>query len=159
LASLSRAWRAISSLAGWHPLRDYIRHPPVRLLFREDPMLDTRRQLFRSAASVAMIMSLPARFFAAQHPSPQPLPSPNAPNPSYPQGMNGPGPSSPDQKAIDKQNQEQIRADIDKMFAIVSEMKQELGVTNTAAVLSVNFVKKAHEIEKLAKHVKELSKG
>ena len=123
-------------------------------------MLDTRRQLFRSAASFAMILTLPARFVAAQQrPTPQPLPSPNAPNPSYPQGMNGPGPSSPDQKTIDRQNQEQMRADIDKMFAIVSEMKQELGVTNTNAVLSVNFVKKAHEIEKLAKQVKELAKG
>lgn len=120
-------------------------------------MLDTRRQLFRSAASFAMILTLPARFLAAQRP--QPLPSPNAPNPNFPQGMNGPGPASPDQKTIDKQNQEQIRADIDKMFAIVSEMKQELGVTNTTAVLSVNFVKRAHEIEKLAKQVKELAKG
>jgi hypothetical protein len=121
-------------------------------------MLDTRRQVLRSAVSVAAILSLPARFFA-QHPTPQPLPSPNAPNPNFPQGMNGPGPTPADQKAIDKQNQEQIRADVDKMFAIVSELKQQLGVTNTTSVLSIDFVKKAHEIEKLAKQVKDLAKG
>jgi hypothetical protein len=123
-------------------------------------MLDTRRQLLRSVFSMAAALSFSARLFGQQqHPPPQPLPSPNAPNPAYPQGMNGPGPTMPDQKTIDKQNQVQIRADVDKMYAMVSEMKQELGVTNTATVLSVNFVKKAHEIEKLAKQVKELAKG
>jgi hypothetical protein len=123
-------------------------------------MLDTRRQLLRSVVSVAAVLSVPARFLLAQHgPTPQPLPSPNAPNPNFPQGMNGPGPTPPDQKAIDKQNQEQIRADVDKMYAIVSELKQQLGVTNTTAVLSVDFVKKAKEIEKLAKQVKDLARG
>ena len=122
-------------------------------------MLNTRRQLLRSAVSITAVCSLPSRLFG-QHPGiPQPLPSPNAPDPKYPQGMNGPGPTPPEQKTIDKQNQAQIRAHVDKMYAMISEMKQELGVTNTLAVLSVNFVKKAHEIEKLAKQVKELAKG
>jgi len=122
-------------------------------------MLDTRRQLLRSAIWMAAALPFSARLLGLQHPLPQPVPSPNAPNPNYPQGMNGPGPTPPDQKTIDKQNQAQIRADVDKMYAIVSEMKQELGVTNTAAVLSVNFVKQSHEIEKLAKQVKELARG
>jgi hypothetical protein len=126
-------------------------------------MLDTRRELLRSVVSLAAIASLPIGSFAgAQHPSPtlpQPMPSPNAPNPNFPQGMNGPGPSQPDQKAIDKQNQDQIRAAIDKMYAMVSDLKQELGVTNTNVVLSVNFVKRTHEIEKLAKQIRELAKG
>jgi hypothetical protein len=73
--------------------------------------------------------------------------------------MDGPGPSKPDQKTIDKQNQAEIRSDVDKMYALVSDLKQELGVTNTTSVLSVDFVKKAHELEKLAKHVKDLAKG
>jgi hypothetical protein len=124
-------------------------------------MLDTRRQLLLSGISFAAFFSLSSRLFCAQgeRPHPQPIPSPNAPNPNYPQGMNGPGPSRPDQKAIDKQNQEEIRADVDKMYALVSDLKQQLGVTNTTSVLSVDFVKKAHEVEKLAKHVKDLAKG
>jgi hypothetical protein len=73
--------------------------------------------------------------------------------------MNGPGPTPPDQKAIDKQNQAEIRSDVDKMYAIVSDLRQQLSVTNTTSVLSVDFVKKAHEVEKLAKHVKDLAKG
>jgi hypothetical protein len=123
-------------------------------------MLDTRRQLLRSAVSFAAVASF-ASGLLGQRPGmqPQPVPSPNAPNPNFPQGMNGPGPSQPDQKTIDKQNQEQLRADIDKMFSMVSELKEQLGLTNTTAVLSVDFVKKAHEIEKLAKQVRELAKG
>jgi hypothetical protein len=141
-------------------LRDDKRALPAPLNFcsRRVAMLDTRRQLLCSAVSIAAVLSFSTRLFG-QHPSPQPIPSPNAPNPNFPQGMNGPGPTAPDQKTIDKQNQAQIRADVDKMYSMVTEMKQELGVTNTTTVLSVNFVKKAHEVEKLAKQVKELAKG
>lgn len=123
-------------------------------------MLDTRRQLLRSAVSLGVVLSLPARLLMAQRgPTPQPLPSPNAPNPNFPQGMNGPGPSPEDQKTIDRQNQAEMRADIDKMYALISDMKQQLSVTNTIVVLPADFVKKAHEVEKLAKHVKDLAKG
>lgn len=52
-----------------------------------------------------------------------------------------------------------MRADIDKMYALISDMKQQLSVTNTIVVLPADFVKKAHEVEKLAKHVKDLAKG
>jgi hypothetical protein len=126
-------------------------------------MLDTRRQMLRNVLSFAAVLSVSSRIVGGQtstmRPPPQPLPSPNAPNPNYPQGMNGPGPTPPDQKTIDKQNEVEIRAEVDKLYALVSEMKQELSVTNTTAVLSVSFVKQAHEIEKLAKHVKDLAKG
>jgi len=125
-------------------------------------MVDTRRQLLLSAVSWAALFSLPFALLSGQRLSgqhPSPVPSPNAPNPNFPQGMNGPGPSPPDQKAIEKQNQAEIRADLDKMYAIVSELRQQLSVTNTTSVLSVDFIKKAHEVEKLAKHVKDLAKG
>lgn len=73
--------------------------------------------------------------------------------------MDGRGPTKPDQKAVERQNQEEIRADVDKMYALVYDLKEQLGITNTTSVLSVDFVKKAHEVEKLAKHVKDLAKG
>ena len=122
-------------------------------------MPNTRRQLLFSGASFAAFLSLPPRLFQAQTRSPEYHPSPNAPNPNFPQGMNGPGPTPPDQKAINKQNQEQIRADVEKLSALVAELKQELSITNTSSVLSVAFVKNAHQIEKLAKHIRELAKG
>lgn len=121
-------------------------------------MPQSRRFLLQSMAGVAGALTT-APYLFSQRPTPQPLPSPNAPNPNFPQGMNGPGPKGPDQKTIEKQNQEQIRLDVDRMYALVTELKQDLAVTNTTTVLNVSFVKKAHEVEKLAKQVKELAKG
>jgi hypothetical protein len=122
-------------------------------------MLESRRQLIQGIAVLTgLAASVPMAVFG-QHPTPQPLPSPNAPNPSFPQGINGPGPTQPDQKALDKQNQAQMRADIDKLYALITDLKQEVGVTNSMNVLSVSVVKKAKEIEKLAKQVKDLAKG
>jgi hypothetical protein len=122
-------------------------------------MPKSRRQVIQGfAVLTGLAVSVPLVVFG-QRPTPQPLPSPNAPNPAYPQGMNGPGPSQPDQKAIDKQNQAQMREDIDKMYALISDLKQEFSLTNSANVLSLSVVKKAKEIEKLAKQVKDLAKG
>lgn len=121
-------------------------------------MLDNRRQLLRCIVSIAAVFPFTSRLLA-QSAHPQPIPSPNAPNPNYPQGMDGPGPTPRDQKAVDRQVQEEIRTDVDKMYALVSDLKQELGVSNTDLVLNVGFVKQAHELEKLAKRVKDLAKG
>jgi hypothetical protein len=67
-------------------------------------------------------------------------------------------PAGPDEKAIIRQSQE-IRVDVEKLYALVSQLKQELGATNTTSVLSVSFVKKAKQIEKLAKQIRDLAKG
>jgi len=124
-------------------------------------MLNSRRELLHSAASLAALLSIPSSLFSGQsnRPTPQPLPSPNAPDPRFPQGMNGPGPSTPDQRTINKQNLEQLRTDVDKLYSLAVELKQELGVTHTTAVYSVAFVKNAKQIEKLAKEIRDLAKG
>jgi hypothetical protein len=122
-------------------------------------MFNTRRQLLSSAIPLAALLSLPSQLFSSQTRTIEYRPSPNAPDPHFPQGMNGPGPTPPDQKSIDKQNQAEIRADVDKLYSLVSELKQQISLTNTSDVLSVSFVKNAHQIEKLAKHIRELAKG
>jgi hypothetical protein len=122
-------------------------------------MTNTRRQLLFSSASFATFLSLSPRLFQAQTRSPEYRPSPNAPDPNFPQGMNGPGPAPPDPKSVNQQNQAEIRADVDKLSALVSDLKKELSVTNTSSVLSIAFVKNAHQVEKLAKHIRELAKG
>jgi hypothetical protein len=122
-------------------------------------MLESRRHLIQSFATFTGIIAVVPTILSAQRPSPQPLPSPNAPNPAYPQGMNGPGPTQPDQKAIDKQNQAQIRSDVERLYALVSDLRQEVSLTNSANVLSLSVVKKAKEIEKIAKQVKDLARG
>jgi hypothetical protein len=92
-------------------------------------------------------------------PQPQPRPSPNAPNPNFPPGFDGPQATGPDKKAIDRQNQKEIRADVTKLYELVSELKDQIDKTDSASTLSVSVVKKAQQIEKLAKQIKDLAKG
>lgn len=122
-------------------------------------MVESRRRIIRDVVSfTGLAVTAGPLLLAIENQVPY-KPSPNAPNPAYPQGMNGPGPSGPDQKTIDKQNQVQIRSDVDKLYALVGELKQEVSLTNSSNVLSLSVVKKAKEIEKIAKQVSNLARG
>jgi len=125
-------------------------------------MPQSRRQLLTTfAAATGVLLAKPllvSGFGAQQHP--QPIPSPNAPNPNFPPGLNGPDqkPGS-DKKEIDPQKQVEIRTDIQKLYELASELKDQAGKSDMNSTLPVSLVKKAQEIEKLAKQIKQLSKG
>ena len=68
-------------------------------------------------------------------------------------------PSRPDPKAIARANQVTIRTDITKLYEMVSELKEQVDKTDATATLSISIVKKAQQIEKLAKQIKNLAKG
>ena len=61
-------------------------------------------------------------------------------------------------KAANKQRQEQIKADTDKLLKLATDLKQYVDKSNENT-LSLDVVKKAEEIEKLAHNVKEKMKG
>jgi hypothetical protein len=82
---------------------------------------------------------------------------PNGRDPNVDTGLDQP--SQPDPKAIARANQIEIRTDITKLYDLVSELKEQIEKTDPTATLSIAVVKKAQQIEKLAKHVKELAKG
>jgi hypothetical protein len=90
---------------------------------------------------------------------PQPLPSPNAPNPNFPPGMNGPDITPPDQKKMDRQAQADVRADVEKLYQLVTELRDQVQKSDTTSTLSLSVINKAKQIEKLAKQVKERAKG
>ncbi|MCU1318530.1 MAG: hypothetical protein JWP98_48 [Edaphobacter sp.] len=54
--------------------------------------------------------------------------------------------------------QKKLAADTDKLLVLATELKQEVDKTNKD-VLSVGVIKKADEIEKLARSVKERLKN
>ena len=89
---------------------------------------------------------------------PQPRPSKNTPNSNVPSGLNGPPVTTPDGKAIDKQNQVEMQAQIEKLYALAFELREQMKLVDSANTLSVDVVKKAHEIEKLAKDIKDRAK-
>ncbi|HET9181259.1 MAG TPA: hypothetical protein VFP59_03925 [Candidatus Angelobacter sp.] len=60
-------------------------------------------------------------------------------------------------KAANKKREEDIRKDTDKLFQLASELKAAVDKTNEN-VLSLDVIRKADEVEKLAKQVKEKMK-
>jgi len=55
-------------------------------------------------------------------------------------------------------NQREIRKDVDRLFSLAQDLKEEAGKTDTVTVLSVAFVEKTGEIEKLAKKIGDLAR-
>ena len=92
-------------------------------------------------------------------------------NPQYPE-LSPPGPhkerSAEDalsaeqkQQLAKKQNevrQQELKRDTDRLFELATELKQYVDKTNEN-ILSMEVIKKAEQIEKLAKSVKEKMKG
>jgi hypothetical protein len=93
-------------------------------------------------------------------PAPQPRPSPNAPsNQNAPQGLDGrPLPVESKEQSLDRQNQQEIRMEVQRLYAMVTELKDEVDKTNANAVLSVAVLKRAQDIEKLAKQIRDRAK-
>jgi hypothetical protein len=89
---------------------------------------------------------------------PQPVPSKNVPNSNVPSGLNGPAVTTPDGKAIDKQNQVEMQAQIEKLYALAFELREQMKAIDAANTLSVDVVRRAREIEKLAKDIKDRAK-
>jgi hypothetical protein len=58
-----------------------------------------------------------------------------------------------------EQHQKDIKKDIEKLYDLAMQLKAEVEKTDATTVLSLGMVKKAEEIEKLAKQIKELAKG
>jgi hypothetical protein len=110
-------------------------------------------------SGVRALLAGSASYSQPQHPDIQPRPSPNTPDPDHPWGLAGHGGRPSDRKAIDKQNQAEVKADVEKLFVLITELKEQVEKSDVNLTLPVSVVKKSHEIEKLAKHVKELAKG
>src|SRR5271168_3725898 len=73
------------------------------------------------------------------------------------------GPNSPkieeqQAKARSNERQKKLVADTDKLLALATELKTDVDKTNQN-ILSMDVIKKADEIEKLAHSVKERMKG
>ncbi len=124
-------------------------------------MPQSRRHLlsiFVGAAGVLAAKPLLSGLPVQVHP--QPIPSPNAPNQNFPPGLNGPDNKPPaNHKDVDPRKQQEIRSDIQKIYELASELKNETEKADLNSMLPVSMIKKAQQIEKLAKQIKELSKG
>jgi hypothetical protein len=126
-------------------------------------MSQSRRHVVASLVGAAGILAASPFLFSGlpmQSHTPQPIPSPNAPNQNFPPGLNGPDNRLPsDHKNVDSKKQGEIKSDIQKLFELASELKNETEKADLNSMLPVSMIKKAQQIEKLAKQIRELSKG
>ena len=74
--------------------------------------------------------------------------NPNAP--SFPAAGN---------KAVLEERQKNIKKDVQKLYDLAEQLKAEVEKTDSTTILSLGMVKKAEEIEKLAKQIKAHAKG
>lgn len=126
-------------------------------------MTESRRHLFTALFGAAGVLAVEP-LLAGMRVSPQ---GPGTPPKAkiYPNGRDPNAPpgidelSRPDPKAIERANQEKIRTDVAKLYEMVSELKEQIEKTDATSTLSLSVVKKAQQIERLAKQIKDLAKG
>lgn len=70
------------------------------------------------------------------------------------------GPPMPNaERKILEENDKDMKKKVDRLYELATELKNEVNKTDSSKVLSMNLVKKAEEIEKLARDIKNRSKG
>ena len=105
-------------------------------------------------------IATPTAIEAWQRATPQPRPSPNAPSDlNALDRLNGP-PATVDngKQSVDQQNQLEIRLQVQRLYAMATELKDEVDNTNSNTVLNLAVLKRAQEIEKLAKQIRDRAK-
>ncbi len=67
--------------------------------------------------------------------------------------------SKAEPRAVLKANQKDLKRDVERLAELAEELKKEVEKTDSTEILSLQLVRKAEEIEKLAKHIKSLARG
>ena len=62
-------------------------------------------------------------------------------------------------KAMLEERQKSLKKDVEKLYDLAAQLKVEVEKTDSTTVLSLAMLKKAEEIEKLAKQIKDHAKG
>lgn len=62
-------------------------------------------------------------------------------------------------RAILKANRDAVAKDVKRMSELVDALQKQLNENDTADILSLDVIRKSEEIEKLAKHVRDLVRG
>ena len=112
---------------------------------------DRRSFLGMIFAAAAGLAAIPSRLESQQ-------PAKRPPYPDQKPGENEPE-VKPDPHALLKENQKNIKKDVERLVELAEDLKKEVDKTDSADVLSLQMVKKAEEIEKLARQIKNLARG
>lgn len=76
--------------------------------------------------------------------------------------LNGPNPApvayKSDKQAREADNQLELRLDVQRLYALSTELKDDVDRTNPDSVLNMSVLKRTQEIEKLARQIRERAK-
>jgi flagellar motility protein MotE (MotC chaperone) len=124
-------------------------------------MWETRRRfLMTLAAAASCSVAADGSAFAQtrkSNPFPTPPESAETQNPAEVAAAKS-DPQSAKRAAL-QQNEKEFRAEVDKLYQLAIELKQEVDKTVTTEVFSVQMYKRTEEIEKVAKILKGKAKG
>jgi hypothetical protein len=117
--------------------------------------MDHQKRDFFSAI-VAAAVTVPAAIFARDLAARQMGRRPGQPDPlSDPMNQ----PPALDPKKIQEHNQKTIVQDIQRLYKLAGELKDEVEKTDSTITLSLPMIQKAKEVEKLAKQIASLAVG
>ena len=115
-------------------------------------MPNSRRRLLATALIALGALCLWPRSLAAQEGT-APITPPRVVEPKNP-----PEPDAATRALLAEENRKALKEDVEKLYDLAAQLKTDLEKTDSTTVLSLALVKKAEEIEKLAKHIKGRAK-
>jgi hypothetical protein len=118
--------------------------------------METRRTFLTSLVLVGACSALAGAPAGGQ--APLMKPPPQNPTPEGPPANEPPTIPNPDKKILES-NEKDIKKKVEQLYQLATELKEEVEKTDSTKVLSLNLMKKAEEIEKLAHDIRNRSKG
>lgn len=115
-------------------------------------MLESRRKILWGMAIAAPFLAVAAQSGAQQFPK-KSLPA----KPDDQEKEDTPPPEA--LKSRLEANDKDIKKKVERLFQLATELKDQVEKTDSSQVLSLALLKKAEEIEKLAKEIKNRSSG
>jgi hypothetical protein len=122
--------------------------------------METRRYFLTVFTMTGAYVGLTANAVSAQVPVIRPPQTPVPGQPGQPPTSETEGPplGTADKKILEN-NDKDMKKKVEELYQLAKELKDEVEKTDSSKVLSLNLVRKAEEIEKLAHDIKNRSKG
>jgi hypothetical protein len=119
--------------------------------------METRRTFLAILLLAGFCMGLSGDLARGQAPIVKPPSQPQTPSAKPPDADASPLPDM-DKKVLEG-NDKDIKKKVEQLYQLATELKEEVEKTDSTKVLSLNLMKKAEEIEKLAHDIKNRSKS
>ena len=123
----------------------------MRLLYPERMAMYSSRRAF-----IGVSFSLAAGAVWASQQAP---PTRQVPPPFPPSEPPEPARNSKRDRAMLKANRDAVAKDVTRMSELIEALQKQLKENDSAAILSLDVIRKSEEIEKLARHVRDLVRG